>query len=105
VKTKKLNNGILWQTIQPLFKNKYFITAFGFLIWIALFDQNNLIERYTLNRKIDQLEEEKEELAKKIEQNNRKMKELKGSNEKLEKFAREEYLMKKDNEVVFVIVE
>lgn len=100
-----MKNGILYQTIRPLFRNKYFLVAFGFLIWITFVDQNNLIQRYSLNRKIKQLEKEKTDLTRKIEQNNRKIKELKGSNEKLEKFAREEYLMKKDNEVVFVIIE
>lgn len=102
---KRERNNILWQTIAPLFRNKYFITAFGFLIWITLFDQNNLIQRYNLTQKIKQLEEEKSKLTTQIEQNNRKMNELKGSKEKLEKFAREEYLMLKDGEVVFVIVE
>ena len=51
------------------------------------------------------MEQEKEKLTNEIEQNKRKMKELKGGKEKLEKFGREEYLMKKENEVVFVIID
>ena len=100
-----MKKSLLWQTIRPLFSNKYFITAFGFLIWISVFDQNNLIERYQISRKINQLEKEKIKLTNEIEQNKRKMKELKGGKEKLEKFGREEYLMKKENEVVFVIID
>ncbi len=100
-----MKKSLLWQTIRPLFSNKYFITAFGFLIWISVFDQNNLIERYQISRKINQLEKEKIKLTNEIEQNKRKMQELKGSNEKLEKFGREEYLMKRKNEVVFVIID
>ena len=100
-----MKRNLLWQTIRPLFSNKYFITAFGFLIWITIFDQNNLIERYKISRTISRLEQEKEKLTNEIEQNKRKMQELKGSNEKLEKFGREEYLMKRKNEVVFVIID
>ena len=100
-----MKKSLLWQTIRPLFSNKYFITAFGFLIWISVFDQNNLIERYQISRKINQLEKEKIKLTNEIEQNKRKMKELKGGKEKLEKFGREEYLMKRKNEVVFVIID
>ncbi len=100
-----MKKSLLWQTIRPLFKNKYFITAFGFLIWISFFDQNNLVERYSITRKINQLEREKVKLTNEIEQNKRKMQELRGNREKLEKFGREEYLMKKKDEVVFVIID
>lgn len=100
-----MNHSPLKIVLRPLFQNKYILSLFGFLIWIAFFDQNNLIERYQLGLKINQLEREKENLTHEVEQNKRKIKELRGNREKLEKFAREEYLMKKENEVVFVIIE
>ena len=57
-----------------------------------------------LRSKISTLEKEKDYYQKKIEEDNRKIKELLRSPDNLEKFAREQYLMKKDNEDIFVIV-
>jgi cell division protein FtsB len=94
-----------WEIIQPLFRNKYFVTALIFTVWIGIFDENNLIERYRLARRIKEYEKEKQHYIEEIEQNNRKLQELKSNSENLEKFAREEYLMKKKNEVIFVVVE
>lgn len=93
----------LWQIIKPLLKNKYFVTGLAFVIWITAFDENNLIERYRLHRRIKEYSRQKEHYAKEIEQNNRKLKELKSNRDNLEKFAREEYLMKKKDEVIFVV--
>lgn len=95
----------IWQVIKPLFKNKYFVTALVFMIWVGLFDENNLIERYRLASRIKTAKMQKEHYLEEIEQTKRKLEELKSSKENLEKFAREEYLMKKKNEVIFVVVE
>jgi len=64
-----------------------------------------LIDRYRLANRIKQLEKQKEHYIQEIEQNNRKMDELQSNSKNLEKFAREEYLMKKDDEVIFVVEE
>lgn len=95
----------LWVIVKPLFRNKYFVTALAFFIWIGIFDQNNLVERYRMYRQINELENQKEHYVEEIEQNNRKLKELQSNPANLEKFAREEYLMKKKNEVIFVVKE
>ncbi len=95
----------IWTVIKPLFRNKYFISAFAFLVWITFFDDNNLIERARLTKRINAYEIQKEHYQEEIEQNTRKLQELKSSTENLEKFAREEYLMKKKNETIFIIKE
>lgn len=51
------------------------------------------------------MEEEKEYYQSKINDDKRKIKELRTNNENLEKFAREQYLMKKPNEEIFIIDE
>lgn len=84
--------------------NKYTMTLLVFFVWIAFFDHNNLIEKMQLRGKITTLKKEKAYYLKKIEEDNRKRQELVGSRDKLEKFAREQYLMKKANEDIFVIV-
>ena len=87
-----------------LFMNKYTITSLIFLVWLTFFDRNNLVEKMQLRSKIATLKREKAYYQDKIEEDNRKIKELLSSKENLEKFAREQYLMKKPNEDIFVIV-
>jgi len=91
--------------ILPLFHNRYVITGLVFIIWIGFFDQNNLADRFSLNKRIKDLEKQRTHYRAQIEDNVNRMKELEGSNENLEKFAREQYLMKKPNEELFIILE
>ncbi|MDL5050219.1 septum formation initiator family protein [Oscillatoria amoena NRMC-F 0135] len=72
---------------------------------MLLLDSNDLISRYRLSAKLRALENEKEYYQQKIKEVEQDKQELFGDRESLEKFAREKYLMKKDNEDVFVIVE
>jgi len=88
----------------PVIRNKYVLTLLVFGIWIFLFDQNNLVDRFQDVHKLNALEQEKEYYKVKIEDDQRRMKELISDKDNLEKFAREEYLMKRDNEDVFVVI-
>jgi hypothetical protein len=86
------------------FANKYTIVGLLFVVWIALFDKYSFIDQLQLRSKISQMEKEKKYYQKKIEEDKRKKDELLGSRDNLEKFAREQYLMKKENEDIFIIV-
>ncbi len=94
-----------WKRIKPIIRNKYFISAFIFFIWLLIFDQNNLLERKKLINNLNELKREKEFYKERIENDSRRLNELRTNNENLEKFAREEYLMKKENEDIFLIIE
>lgn len=87
-----------------LIRNKYFIAGIAFLTWMLFFDRNDLMSQYEYGRQLNKLQAEKEfytiESAKAIKDLN----ELTTNRAKLEKFAREKYLMKKENEDVFVII-
>lgn len=85
-------------------KNKFALTLTVFLIWIAFFDGDSWINRYQNIQRLHELEEEKEEFLLKIEADKEAIKEIKDP-EFLEKFAREEYYMKKDNEEVYIVTE
>lgn len=91
--------------IPPILRNRYFLTVMVFLVWIILFDNNNLVNRYRYMKNLRQLENDREYFMERIEEDRRKLNELKTSNENLEKFAREEYFMKKDNEDIYIIVD
>jgi cell division protein DivIC len=86
-------------------KNKFFLASLFFIVWVGFFDQNNLFERFQNLRELKKLNEDKEYYQNKIAEDSERLKELKTNNENLEKFAREQYLMKKDNEDVFIIVD
>ena len=91
----------LWTVLR----NKYVLTALIFFLWLLIFDQNNLAERRKINREYKELTEERDYYLNKIEEDRTRIEELKTDNENLEKFAREQYLMKKENEDIFIIVE
>jgi cell division protein DivIC len=88
-----------------MLRNKYVLTSLLFLLWMLLFDQNNLNERRKNTLEYDQLLVEKEYYQNKILEDRKSIEELKTNNDNLEKFAREQYLMKKDNEDIFIVVD
>ena len=92
------------EKIPPAFRNKYLLTILIFLIWILLFDSNNLVARYRDLRELQKLRKEKEYYQERIEEDGKKLHELKTSNHNLEKFAREQYLMKKPDEDLYIIL-
>lgn len=94
-----------WQRTFPILRNKFILTILIFGIWIILFDQNNLIDRHSNVKKLNELKQEKEYFKKEIQEDQERMEELIADKESLEKFAREQYLMKKDNEDIFIIIE
>lgn len=85
-------------------RNKYLIAVLVFLVWLLIFDRNSLIDRMRYIRTLHDLEDEKQYYIERIDKDSRRLNELKTNNENLEKFAREQYFMKKENEDVFVIV-
>jgi len=95
-----LNKNITYRIV----KNKYFIVSVLFLLYVLIFSQNNLIERYSGILHLRKLQQQKEYYLKIINVNNNKIRELKTDKINLEKFAREEYLMKKTGEDIFVLV-
>ena len=97
-------NKPLSRNLFQRFANKYTFVGLLLVIWIALFDKYSFIDRLQLCSKINQLENEQKYYREKIEEDKRKKEELLGNRDNLEKFAREQYLMKKENEDIFIIV-
>jgi cell division protein DivIC len=103
----RLKNINLWkirEMLPPRMRNRYMLTILIFLVWLLLIDSNNLIERVHQIHTRNSLAREKEYYMKRIEEDKQKLKELRTSSENLEKFAREQYHMKKPNEDLFIIV-
>jgi cell division protein FtsB len=90
--------------IPPAFRNRYFLTVIIFIIWLTLFDSNNLIARFKDLRELHKLRKDREYFTDRIETDRKKLHELKTDNENLEKFAREQYRMKKPDEDLYIIL-
>ncbi len=85
-------------------RNKYFLTVIGIVVWLLFFDKNDVMTQYDLIQKCRKLEKEKQYYLAEIENNKASLNELRTNKKSLETFSREKYLMKKDNEDVFVFV-
>ena len=91
--------------VKKLLLNKYFYVGFGFLLWMIFADQESIIVQYKLSNDIKTLEKQKKFYLEEIEKNQNSLNILNNDTTSLEKFARENYYMKKDNEEVFVVIE
>ena len=87
----------------PVFRNKYVLATFAFLLWLAFFDKNDFYSQYLYRQKLKGLQQDKAYFLEEIQKNRADLQELQGNPRSLERFAREKYLMKKDNEDVFVV--
>ena len=85
-------------------KNKFIFAFLMFLVWMLFFDRNDIISQIGLKNKLDQMKEDKLYYMEEIEKNKTDLQELITNPKTLEKFAREKYLMKKDDEDEFVLV-
>lgn len=91
--------------LKSILLNKYLIVLLVFGVFIIFFDEHNLIDRFRTYQEIRSLEKELKFYQDEIEQTKAKKNELKSNDENLEKFAREQYLLKKENEDIFIIKE
>lgn len=89
--------------IPSFLKNKYIIVFLGALIWMLFFDQNNFIQQYRLSRQIKELKHEKAYYLQEIDRDSLNIDRLKNDPQELERYAREKYLMKKENEDIFIV--
>jgi len=90
--------------VLELLRNKYFLSVIAFVVWMLFFDKNDILAQYEFKSQVNKLQEEKDFYVKEIETVKKDLNELNTNLNTAEKFAREKYFMKKDNEDVFVIV-
>ncbi len=86
-----------------LLKNKYFIATTFILVWMLFLDRNNWIHQYNKYNKLQEMKAEKAYYKQKIKETREARKELMKNSESLERFAREEYFMKKPDEELYII--
>jgi cell division protein FtsB len=89
--------------LHYIFTNKYLITGIAFAIWMLFFDRNDVILQLKRIHELNKLQESEKVMTQKIAATQQELELLKTNPETLEKYAREKYLMKKDNEDLFIV--
>jgi cell division protein DivIC len=92
--------------IPSWLKNKYLLTALLFGVWLVFFDDRDIITTHFKHRKeLHQLQESRSYYAGQIQLTQKELDQLDTDPALEEKYAREKYRMKKDNEDLFIIAE
>jgi cell division protein FtsB len=89
--------------LRYLFTNKYLITGIAFAVWMLFFDRNDVMLQLKRVHELNKLQESEKVMTEKIADTKHELELLKTNPETLEKYAREKYLMKKDNEDLFIV--
>jgi len=85
--------------------NIYVVTLIAFTVWIIFFSSNNLLSQRKLRKQLKESRAEREYYIREIEINRQNIHLLDNDLEHLERIAREKFLMKRDNEDIFIFVE
>lgn len=91
--------------IPSVLKNFFFLFSIGFAAWMFFLDANNLPAQFERNQDIRELEEQKIYYQQGIKEVRQSKEEIENNDAVLEQIAREEYLMKKPTEDVYVLEE
>ncbi|WEK36595.1 MAG: septum formation initiator family protein [Candidatus Pseudobacter hemicellulosilyticus] len=92
--------------IPAWLKNKYLLTAVVFAGWLLFFDDQDIVTTHFKHRnELHKLEESRDYYLAQIQETKAQLEELKLDQAALEKYAREKYWMKKDNEDLYILPE
>ena len=93
----------LFSYIPAFLKNNFFLSTAFFAIWILFFDKNDLFTQMARGNELTSLKKSKEYYSEQITQERKISEELQSNPATIEKYAREKYLMKRENEDLFII--
>ncbi|WP_240723680.1 septum formation initiator family protein [Flavobacterium sp. J27] len=82
--------------------NRYVIVSVVFVVWMLFLDNYSYLEHRLLNKEINELEDNINYYKTEIKKDSIRIKKLKNSDQ-IEKYAREKYYMKRENEDIYII--
>ncbi|MGB8195232.1 MAG: septum formation initiator family protein [Chitinophagaceae bacterium] len=91
--------------LPSLLTNKYLIAGVAFAVFLVFFDDRDVITNYKHRQQLKALEQSREHYEQEIAKTQQELKQLRSDAALLEKYAREKYLMKRDNEDIFLVRE
>lgn len=86
-----------------IFRNKYIFTITAFVVFMLFIDHNDLFVQWERKDELQKLQAEREFYSQKIKDTQKELADLQNNAAALEKYAREKYFLKRDNEDVFVL--
>jgi cell division protein DivIC len=89
--------------IPGFLKNKYLLAGVSFLVLMFFFDSKDFAFTYGQVKKLKNLQQSEQHLSKQIAETRKELDLVKTNAQTIEKYAREKYLMKKDNEDLFIV--
>jgi cell division protein DivIC len=92
-------------TLMKILTNKYLIATVLFLVFLVFFDDRDLVSNYRHTGQLKALKQSKQYYEEEIAKTRQELKQLRTDAALLEKYAREKYLMKRDNEDIFIVKE
>lgn len=92
-----------WKGKLAWMKNKYLLAGAFFLVWMLFFDPKDVSSGINRWQKYKELQASEQRLTKQIETTRGELGQLKSNAQTIEKYAREKYWMKKDNEDLFIV--
>jgi cell division protein DivIC len=98
------NIKLILKLLLKKLKSPFVVLGFLFVLWMLFFDSNSYLNHRRLSKTTDQLEKDQIHYREEIRKDSIALEEL-SSPEGLEKYAREKYHMKKENEEIFLIIE
>jgi cell division protein DivIC len=94
------------QIFKPLvsyLKNKYIIVILAFVVWMLFFDPKDMGLILSRTDKLRDLKASEKHLKTEIQETKKELSLLKTDAASIEKYAREKFYMKKDNEELFIV--
>jgi cell division protein FtsB len=89
--------------LPALLRNKFFLATAGFVIWMLFFDRNDLFTQMERKKELREIRASKQYFAERIAADQKFSNDLQFNASAIEKYAREKYLMKRDNEDLFLV--
>jgi cell division protein DivIC len=99
---KKIKNLISKYPFLKFLVNRYILILIVFGIWMLFFDNYSYLEHRILDKEINEIEDNINYYRSEIKKDSTSIKHLKNDN-RVEKYAREKYFMKRENEDIYII--
>ena len=92
-----------YSAIAGLLKNKYILSVVVFVLWVSFFDRNDIFTQGDRKKELEKLETSKAYYQAEIETTKKDLNDLEYNQAFFEKYARENFYLKRPNEEVFIV--
>ena len=93
----------LLSRLTQVLRNKFLLATTGFVVWMLFFDRNDVLTQLERKRELAALRQSRQYFEQQIAEHRKFSKDLQFNASAIEKYAREKYLMKRENEDLFII--